>query len=409
MRMAGTDLAPARAILEKEAERRTSSERKQMERKLALEAFDRLSQEMMRDRPVSYAVQSGKEAKGQLPSDYQYPDGKPNAPIAPAVLFGSVPAVTTAAKETRPVDTFAAWLTSPENPRFALTIANRMWTRIMGAPCAGRVESVREIEDCANPALAAFLTRVMIASKFDLRQFQRIVTNTRTYLRQSGTLTAADADYDFPGPLLRRMSAEQAWDSLMALAVPNLDAKVNSRAPETKGQTQATTMTDAADVLAQARELARDRAKDQLKAMNRPARPERQKKLPYAPAPEFDELVRASELPQPAPEGHFLRVFGQSNREVADGGWRSGTVPQTLMMLNSTLFDAVVQRGTPLYSAITRDAGDSGRLRAAFLSILGRAPTLEDLQLISSTMGGTGNTEAIAHTLLGTRQFLFVQ
>jgi hypothetical protein len=168
-------------------------------------------------------------------------------------------------------------------------------------------------------------------------------------------------------------------------------------------------MTDADDVLAQARELARERAKDQLKAMTRAARPERQKKLPYAPAPEFDALVRASELPQPAPEGHFLRVFGQSNREVADAGWRSGTVPQTLMMLNSTLFDAIVQRGTPLYSAITRDAGDSGRLRAAFLSILGRAPTLEDLRLITSTMGGSGNIEAIAHTLLGTRQFLFVQ
>jgi hypothetical protein len=378
-----------------------------MERKLALEAFDRLSQEMMRERPVSFLVQSGREAKGQLPSDYQYPDGKPNAPIAPAVLFGNTPA--SSAPGARPVDTFAGWLASPDNPRFALTIANRMWTRIMGAPFAGRVDSVREIEDCANPALAAYLTRLMVASKFDLRQFQKIIANTRTYLRQSGTISTPDAEYNFPGPVLRRMSAEQAWDSLMALAVPNLDAKMKSRAPETKGAAQTGAMTDADDVLAQARELARERAKDQLKAMTRAARPERQKKLPYAPAPEFDALVRASELPQPAPEGHFLRVFGQSNREVADGGWRSGTVPQTLMMLNSTLFDAIVQRGTPLYSAITRDAGDSGRLRAAFLSILGRAPTLEDLRLITSTMGGSGNIEAIAHTLLGTRQFLFVQ
>jgi hypothetical protein len=408
MRMAETDLAPARAKLEKEAERRTSSERKQIERKLALEAFDRLSQEMMRDRPVSYLVESGKETKGQLPSDYQYPDGKPNAPIAPAVLFGDAKAPAPA-QGARPVETFAGWLTSPENPRFALTIANRMWARIMGAPFAGRIENVREIEDCANPALAAYLTRLMVATKFDLRQFQKIIANTRTYLRQSGTLASSDADYDFAGPVLRRMSAEQAWDSLMALAVPNLDARMTSRAPETRGQTQGGTMTDANDVLAQARELARERAKDQIKAMNRPARPERQKRMPYAPAPEFDALVRASELPQPAPEGHFLRVFGQSNREVADGGWRSGTVPQTLMMLNSTLFDAIVQRGTPLYTAITHDAGDSGRLRAAFLSILGRTPTLEDLRVITSTMGGTGNIEAIAHTLLGTRQFLFIQ
>jgi hypothetical protein len=405
MKTAGTDLAPARAKLEKEAERRTSSERKQMERRLAIEAFDRLSQQMMRDRPVSYVVRSGAEAKGQLPADYQYPDGKPNAPVTPTVLFGQAPATPGA----RPVETFATWLTSPENPRFALTIANRMWSRIMGAPFAGKVDSVRDVEDCANPALAAYLTRLMVAAKFDLRQFQKIVTNTRTYLRQSGTLAAADAEYDFPGPVLRRMSAEQAWDSMMALAVPGLDAKLSFRTPETKGGTQPVAMTDAEDVLAQARELAREQAKGQLKAMNRPPRPERQKKLPYEPSREFDALVRASDLPQPAPEGHFLRVFGQSNREIADGGWRAGTVPQTLMMLNSTLFDAVVQRGTPLYSAITRDSGDSGRLRAAFLSILGRAPTLEDLRLITSTMGGTGNTESIAHTLLGTRQFLFIQ
>jgi hypothetical protein len=114
-------------------------------------------------------------------------------------------------------------------------------------------------------------------------------------------------------------------------------------------------------------------------------------------------------LPQPAPESHFLRVFGQSNREVADGGWRSGTVPQTLVMLNSTLFDVLVRKGTPLAETFKRESGDSGRLRAVYLAILGREPSFEDMRLISSVLHGTGNTEAIAHTLLGTRQFLFIQ
>lgn len=401
MKMSESDLEPVKAQLEKEAARRTTSERKQAERKLEMEAFQRVSRQMMTDRPVSFVLRSGTEAAGRLPDDYQYPDGQPKAPIAPAVLFGKVPAVA----GKRPVDTFAAWLTSPENPRFALTIANRMWTRIIGAPFAGKPESVRDVEDCPNPPLTAYLARVMIAAKFDLRQFQRIVANTRLYARQSGTLSGLDADYDFAGPLLRRMSAEQAWDSMMALAVPGLDAKINFNGPDTSKVNQQPSPKSTEAIL----EMVREEAKDQLKTTNRPARPERPKKPPYAPATEFDALVRASELPQPAPEGHFLRVFGQSNREIADGGWRAGTVPQTLMMLNSTLFDAVVQRGTPLYSAITRDSGDSGRLRAAFLSILGRAPTLEDLRLITSSLGGTGNTEAIAHTLLGTRQFLFIQ
>jgi hypothetical protein len=30
--------------------------------------------------------------------------------------------------------------------------------------------------------------------------------------------------YNFPGPLLRRMSAEQIWDSMVALYKPNSDA-----------------------------------------------------------------------------------------------------------------------------------------------------------------------------------------
>ena len=39
-----------------------------------------------------------------------------------------------------------------------------------------------------------------------------------------------------------------------------------------------------------------------------------------APPPHFENLTlaRASELPQPAKEAHFLRMFGQSDRQIAD-------------------------------------------------------------------------------------------
>jgi hypothetical protein len=54
------------------------------------------------------------------------------------------------------------------------------------------------------------------------------------------------------------------------------------------------------------------------------------------PPPRFEglTLARASELPQPAKEAHFLRMFGQSDRQVADGNSLEGGVPQVLMMLN---------------------------------------------------------------------------
>lgn len=405
-KMSDTEIKGRQAKLEADAEKRTTSQRKEIERKLTVTAFEELSRKMMRrNQPGSFILTNGKTAAGKLPADYQYPDGKPSEAIAPAVLFGEV----AASAEQRPADTFAAWLTSPENERFALTVANRLWARIMGAPFAGPVETVRDVEDCANPALAAYLTKVMVAAKFDLRHFQRIVASTRTYARQSGTLASTGADYDFPGPLLRRMSAEQAWDSMMTLAVPNLDASISFTAPNIAQEHEYDDVDSTDEMVDMAKEQAHAGAKAQMKLIRHPPRPERTKKDPYAPAPEFGALVRASELPQPAPEGHFLRTFGQSNREVADGAWRSGTVPQTLMLLNSTLFDALLQKGTPLQTAVQRGASDSGRLHAAYLSILGRMPTMEDMRLISTALNGTGNTMAIAHTLLGTRQFLFIQ
>jgi hypothetical protein len=403
--VSGGEMTSVEAKLEQVVSRRTTSQRRQLENRIAMQLFEGMQRQLAQrggDRNGVFLVLNGTETRGRLPADYQYPDGEPNEPIPPAVLFGEAREEPNA----RPADTFAAWLTAPENSRFALTIANRMWTRIMGAPFSGTVDSVRDPEECSNPELAAYLSRLMVATRFDLRQFQRIVTRTRTYARQAGTLSSPGAAYDFPGPLLRRMSAEQVWDSLMALAVPGLDAKVSFAPPKADAPAGTEGMADSEKIYEAIRAQAKTQAKEQFFAARRHSR---SKEDPFGPGPEFSELKRASELPQPAPESHFLRVFGQSNREIADGGWRSGTVPQTLLMLNSTLFDVLVGKGAPLGETLRRETGDSGRLRAAYLSILGRSPTLDEMRLISGALHGTGNAEAIAHTLLGTRQFLFIQ
>jgi hypothetical protein len=402
-RMSEGEVEGIRAQLEEITGKRTTSQRKQLENSISMQVFDGMMRNMTRRERDDFTVRNGTQADGKLPKDYKYSDGQPNQPVAPAVLFGEAHAQP----GQRPADTFAAWLTAPENPRFALAIANRMWARLLGAPFSGTVDSVSEPAKCANPELASYLARLMVAAKFDLRQFQRIVANTRLYARQSGT--PAGAAWDFAGPVMRRMSAEQIWDSIMALAVPDLDAQIDFTAPDTSGETKYGELSDAESVIDSVREEAKDLANDRLRAMRRHTRPKPQQPVMSAPELGGSPMLRASELPQPAPESHFLRVFGQSNREVADGGWRSGTVPQTLVMLNSTLFDVLVRKGTPLTEALKRESGDSGRLRAVYLSILGREPSFEDMRLISSVLNGTGNTEAIAHTLLGTRQFLFIQ
>lgn len=66
----------------------------------------------------------------------------------------------------------------------------------------------------------AHLTFVMKAAKFDLREVQRVIYNSKTYQASaSATPDLGKAKYLFNGPLVRRLSAEQVWDSLIVTAV----------------------------------------------------------------------------------------------------------------------------------------------------------------------------------------------
>ncbi len=130
--------------------------------------------------------------------------------------------------------TFADWLTSANNPRFATAIANRTWQRIFGLAVQEPVTDIDDLSKGANPPLLAHLTDEMKRVNFDLREFQRIVFNTQAYQRQASvTPDLGKGPYLFPGPLLRRMTAEQAWDSVLTLVVgPELDKFKLRRADE---------------------------------------------------------------------------------------------------------------------------------------------------------------------------------
>jgi hypothetical protein len=87
------------------------------------------------------------------------------------------------------------------------------------------------------------------------------------------------------------------------------------------------------------------------------------------------DLVRASDLTQPAPVNHLLRQFGQSDRETVDAANASATVPQVLTLLNGFL-DQRVLEGQSALRADLETAGDGvRRVRIAFLTTLNREPT----------------------------------
>ena len=49
-------------------------------------------------------------------------------------------------------------------------------------------------------------------------------------------------------------------------------------------------------------------------------------------------VQRASDMRNPAPNGHFLRLYGQSDREIVENGNTDASVMQALTMMNGTLF-----------------------------------------------------------------------
>jgi len=177
-------------------------------------------------KPLRYTSANWQEGKmPTLPHDYQYTDAKPGDKVTTKAMFGHE-AVTKPGQTT--LQGFADWMTDPQNPRFTTVIANRMWKKAFGI---GLIEPVDEITDstvASNPALMDYLSQLMVEKKYSLKSFLRVLYNTDTYQRMATTQEVPLGEtYHFTGPVLRRMSAEQIWDSLVTLSRGNVDDAVD--------------------------------------------------------------------------------------------------------------------------------------------------------------------------------------
>lgn len=330
-----------------------------------------------------------------LPANYVYDDAKPGTVVEPRALFG--PDLRPEPGET-PRQTFARWLTSPDNPRFALTIANRLWKQAFGA---GQIEPEDDMSDTTvaeNPPLMAFLEQLMRDLDFDMKEFQRIIYNTQTYQRQAyGGEVAAGMPYHFPGPLLRRMTAEQAWDSILTLAV----------FPAEYREPPATLYAEAVAI-----DLDEHTAEDVVDSQRKVAefdrlRRDMQKPFTY----KGNLLARASELPSPLPPNHFLRMFGQSDRELIQASSTWGSVPQVLFMFNGQISHMLLEKNSTIYNTIVRKKSVKTGVEAVFLTILAREPTADEMAAAIKEVkvdgpAGYGN---VVWSLINTREFLFIQ
>lgn len=414
----------------------------------ALDADDRTEQRLRQlVRNLHQGVSGGKEGVRKVPHDYQYDDLKPGQQISAKPLFGAQAPVR-AGEDPRQV--FAAWLTGPDNPRFARVAVNREWKRLLGV---GLFEPIDDLKDdtvvAAEPVLA-FLARFFQEGGYDLRDVEELICRSDLYQRVALAAGPQPGEaWHLPGPVLRRLSAEQIWDSALTLVVPDLDQRTQPMQHPFAGRYAELSKASAAELLAMVEEEQKgQRARTALMAEGKKLREQaamaktpaeraalRQRlqelqvkrtelegmgggesgkdKVRQRPGGRGQALppgfVRASELPAPAPEGHFLRQFGQSDRELIDNGNRAPSVPQALTLMNAWADGDLLHPQGVLAQGLRSAASDQARRELVFLSMLGRQPTAAECDLVAN-LGAGAEPKAwtdLVWVLINSHEFLF--
>ncbi len=336
----------------------------------------------------------------RLPHDYAYEDAKPKEVVPAAVLWGEIP---TSAKKSSPREQFAAWVTSPENEQFSNTIVNRLWKRFLGVGMVEPIDDFRDEHPCVNPQLMDFLGKELIRSDFNLKEITRLILYSETYQREASDYTLTSGDpYYFPGPVVRRMTAEQVWDSLLTMAVAN---PWPFQRP-TSDDIASIVDLDFATATYKTAEQKADRFRDTYDTGGR-------RKIEREHSYQGNTLCRASELISPVPAGHFLRQFGQGDRQTINGSQQEATVPQILAMFNGPITHVMLEPGSSVVDNVLKTEGTKERVEAIFLSVLSRRPNPKDRTIAARELSQQKNDNVgfgnILWALLNTREFLFVQ
>ena len=123
------------------------------------------------------------------------------------------------------------------------------------------------------------------------------------------------------------------------------------------------------------------------------------------------KLMRASELEQPAPAGHFLRDFGQSDRTITDGSAKDGSVPQVLVMMNGRAQQMMTEKDSLMFRTMEKNKTADAKMESIYLSILNRRPTMREKGVIMKDQQAHGEKSYanVIWALINTREFTFIQ
>ena len=381
-----------------------------------------------------FSVADAGDGSIKLPKDYKYRDGKPGERIGAKSLSGFGKSVRVSLKskakdagEAR--QEFADWIVSPQNPRFTKVIANRMWKRVMGTGIFEPLDNFSAGAAPSNPALMSYLEELLVDLNYDLKAFQKVLFYTYTFqLGPSSTQHPERSPYNFNGRQLKRFSAEQVWDSLLTLKVDDPDNRKGNgysggtimfrNRPVLVGKktmqdiyNEAMAIKSPAAVWKYAENLHKQIKND--KGGGAKAGGQMQMEMMMAQnARKYGQDMRASELSSPMPNGHFLRQFGQSDREVIENASKDSDVTQVLSILNGHVEKQIASNGSAKIFKVVNDATtDAEKIDRIFISILSRRPSPEEKELFLNEFKmdrGAAVRNAVA-ALISTAEFMFIQ
>ena len=144
---------------------------------------------------------------------------KPVGRIARAAwIFPEIGDVDPQADQPVRLQQLATVMTSPRNGRFARTIVNRLWHRLMGHGIVHPVDAMHT--EPWNADLLDYLSNYLVAQKYDLKKVLRLIATSQAYQVQSAPAqdSATSEEFTFRGPLARHLTAEQLMDGVWSLA-----------------------------------------------------------------------------------------------------------------------------------------------------------------------------------------------
>ena len=390
----------------------------------------------LQDNIYDFGVWGDGKGNINLPMDFKGKGGKPGDTVpAKSIYPGASGSKTRDMKDAR--EEFAGWMTDPKNPRFTLIMVNRLWKRSMGIGLFEPVDKfVMPSKDnpgtvVNNPDVLKYLEGVLKELNYDVKAFQKVLFNTRTYaLGTNRDAVDPRAIYAFHGRAVKRMTAEQVWDSMATLVVPGIDYRkggalnpnavvagrnlgksvyevykevINMKPPEISA------WVDKIISYGGAKGGGEDMMMDKnMMAANDAAAGSMKDAAQWNGFSK--DILRASELSSPTPPQHFLRKFGQSSREVIEGGSSESDVTQVLSLINGHVEKNIVSESRAVvYKAINDAATPEAKVKAAFLGILTRNPTPAELDLmLPEAKKDREGIKNIIYALLNSNEFIFI-